>query len=537
METSDLTMLTSLKAFLFPASAGPAAAPAADMSAGEGGFARLMGDMEAKAAMAATAPVSTPVSAPVGQDAAQADPAAEGDAAPLPGAEDASSSWPVPSWMTGTTPLASAAPAVVPAQPGDAQMADGIAAPVPDETAAHPVPHSMALAPQPETAMAADTDEATAPVDEDSGQQDADDADPLPAGDAAALAPVPMVVAPPMPSAPLQPPMAMEQPAPAAGETAPVAAMAGQDGAASPAPFVQDASRPPVQDEPVTESAPILPPAQQTEAEAAPVSRDVAARAAAPLRAEVVSLLQFARDHGAGRTARTADSAAGDSAPADAATPADTAAFRTTLPDMTAAPVAVAQSASRDMALPLAMPVTDLSASLGSQVIDMGVSGQWIDGLARDIAGLSANGAQGRFQIDAQQLGPIQVDIRQGDDGTAVSLTVATELAEQALRQDSDRLRLDAGLSAVRISDLRIERAVPSADAARADTQSQQQQAQGGSGGAGTGQGTGQSPSQSSAQGQGRWQSRENIALAHKGGGDATVLNHDQSGKGAARYA
>lgn len=492
METSDLTMLTSLKAFLFPASAGPAAAPAADMSAGEGGFARLMGDMEAKAAMASSSPASTPVSAPVGQDTAQADPAVEGDAAPLPGAEDASSSWPVPSWMTGATPLASAA-----AQPGDAQMADGIAAPVPDETAAHPAPHSLALAPQPETAMAADADEATAPVDEDSGQQDADDADPLPAGDAAALAPLPL-------NAALS--VVAQQPAPASEE-----------------------------------SAPVLSPAQQAEAEAAPVSRDVAARADAPLRAEIVSLLQFARDHGAGRTARTDDSAAGDSAPADAATPADTAAFRTTLPDMTAAPVAVAQSASRDMALPLAMPVTDLSASLGSQVIDMGVSGQWIDGLARDIAGLSANGAQGRFQIDAQQLGPIQVDIRQGDDGTAVSLTVATELAEQALRQDSDRLRLDAGLSAVRISDLRIERAVPSADAARADTQSQQQQAQGGSGGAGTGQGagqgTGQSPSQSSAQGQGRWQSRENIALAHKGGGDATVLNHDQSGKGAARYA
>ncbi|MBJ7444240.1 MAG: flagellar hook-length control protein FliK, partial [Sphingobium sp.] len=191
-----------------------------------------------------------------------------------------------------------------------------------------------------------------------------------------------------------------------------------------------------------------------------------------------------------------------------------------------------------------ALPAVDLSATLGAQVVDMGVSGQWIDSLARDIAGLSANGAQGRFQISSDQLGPIDVNIRQGVDGAAISLTVSSDMAEAALRQDSDRLRLDAGLSAVRISEVKIERAPQSSDAGRSDQSPQQQSGQQQSGQQngpsanwqGAGQGMGQS------QQQGRWQPRENIALAHKAGGDPAVLNHEQTGDPAsqairARYA
>jgi len=200
------------------------------------------------------------------------------------------------------------------------------------------------------------------------------------------------------------------------------------------------------------------------------------------------------------------------------------------------------------------MPTVDVGASLGAQVVDMGVSGQWIDGLARDIAGLAQNGAHGRFQINASQLGPVQVDIRQGADGAAVSLTVANEAAEIALKQDSDRLRLDAGLAAVRIADVKIERAPHVAEAARPDgagqsgnQQSGQQQSgqqsssQGSaSGWQGAGQGAGQGMAQSERQGQ--WQARENIASGHKGGADRAVINQKDAGDGAgdarrARYA
>lgn len=174
--------------------------------------------------------------------------------------------------------------------------------------------------------------------------------------------------------------------------------------------------------------------------------------------------------------------------------------------------------------LQTAPPVVDLSASIGAQLVDMGVSGQWIDGLARDIAGLGANGAQGRFQINTDQLGHVLVDIRRSGDGAAVSLTVASQAAEQALSQDRDRLQIGMGSSAVRITELRIERApavehVSSPDAPRSQAD-QPSTAQSAGHAQTAGQGMGQSA------GQGRWQGRENFAAPHKIAADIAVLHH-----------
>ncbi|ATI81363.1 flagellar hook-length control protein FliK [Sphingobium yanoikuyae] len=286
-----------------------------------------------------------------------------------------------------------------------------------------------------------------------------------------------------------------------------------------------------------------------TDVPAAPV-------AAKPAKAEALSLLQLVRDHMNRRATPVRDSAeaatpVSDRTPDKATTAVDPLVAATPAAphrgaDMTMPQAAAPQTPS---VTPAAMPTVDLSASLGQQVVDMGVSGQWIDGLARDIAGLSANGAQGRFQINADQLGPIQVDIRQDGDGAAVSLTVASEAAEMALRQDSDRLKLDAGLAAVRIHEVKIERAPHVAEAAKADANGQTgSQSNGQQGNAsqqqgawqGAGQMAGQSMGQSSSQG--RWQGRENNGLGHKAGSDPAVLNHGDTGDSAgdvrrARYA
>lgn len=265
---------------------------------------------------------------------------------------------------------------------------------------------------------------------------------------------------------------------------------------------------------------------------------------AAPPRAEAVSLLQFVRDHlNARAPAREAVPVAKATAETPTAQTLDTSAAASAPAPIlsTAAPTQLAAAPT------ITMPAApDLSASLGAQVVDMGVQGQWIDGLARDIAGLSANGAQGRFQIDTQQLGPVQVAIRQDGDGAAVSLTVATKAAEDALRQDSDRLRLDAGLQAIRISEVKIERAPHVAEAARSDTQNQQQPSQQNgqqgqqSGWQASGQHLGQNANQSAQQG--RWQGRENFSGPHKAGADASVLNQADAGESTrdgprARYA
>jgi hypothetical protein len=279
-------------------------------------------------------------------------------------------------------------------------------------------------------------------------------------------------------------------------------------------------------------------------AQTADIAQATSPVAPAKPRAEAVSLLQLVRDHMSLRAPRQPEAAAPVS---DIQTDAAPTIAPTVVNDTTSSLASLVQPAAQPLPpTPSAIPIVDLSASLGAQVVDMGVSGQWIDGLARDIAGLSANGAQGRFQINAQQLGPIQVDIRRGDDGTAISLTVATEAAEQALRQDSDRLKLDAGLSAVRISDVRIERAPQSTETVRSDNATNQNAAQQQSGGNGQNQGqsAGQNMGQSSAQShmQGRGQQRENIAFGHKAGNDGAVLNHMDAGDTAggaarARYA
>ena len=252
-----------------------------------------------------------------------------------------------------------------------------------------------------------------------------------------------------------------------------------------------------------------------------------------PIRAEAVSLLQLVRDHMTARAAPRQPTAAVQSTDTDTEGVAPLAA--TPRADGTVAPTPIpmpVQPAAIAPVLPTA-PAADLSVSLGAQMVDMGVSGQWIDSLARDIAGLSANGAQGRFQINADTLGPIQIDIHQGEKGASVALTVATDLAEQALRQDGDRLRLDAGLAAVKISEVKIERA-PAADTARSDQPGQNASGQPHQ------QGAGQPSFQ--GQGQGRWQARENIAQSHKASDDAAVLNHADAGDGSrnavrARYA
>lgn len=272
-------------------------------------------------------------------------------------------------------------------------------------------------------------------------------------------------------------------------------------------------------------------------------------RPGARARTDAVSLLQLVRDHMTSRTSRRIEGvplASVRSSIQEVVGDVVPVAQPMAMSDIASSTTPLAPTSVPSIAAAPAVPIIDLSASLGAQMVDMGVSGQWIDGLAHDIAGLSANGAQGRFHINADQLGPIQVDIRQNDDGAAISLMVASEAAEQVLRQEGDRLKLDAGLSAVRISEVKIERAphvteIPRADASSGQTSSQQQSGgQGHNPGQAMGQGMGQSSTQSHMQGRG--QQHENIAFGHKAGSDAVVLDHTDIGDRAdgavrARYA
>lgn len=159
------------------------------------------------------------------------------------------------------------------------------------------------------------------------------------------------------------------------------------------------------------------------------------------------------------------------------------------LRDSGAAPVDPASSANSLGAVltttpatvaPAAVP-TDLAATLGQQVIDMSSSGQWIDGMAREIASLAAGEGRGSFRLSPEHLGPMRVDILPGDGGNEVRLTVETHAAEAALIKDRGQLKADAQLAAVRIGEVTVERVASVADSAPSSNQghgSQQNQGQ-----------------------------------------------------------
>ncbi|MBT2242211.1 flagellar hook-length control protein FliK [Sphingobium sp. BHU LFT2] len=542
----------------------PAPVPTADMAAplpveAEGPIALALADAPIKAA-----PTHAPQPLPAAMAAPEADDIADGDSE----ADMVTADAPVDSDAPVVAdPIAHSLPAALPPLPQapiDAPASSAPSAP----TREMPLSVSPSLSPslsqtQAPSKPAVGQEAMTAPVVGADGQDD-----PIVAAPVAAPAMTPELVAAMIPAQPVPvanatpnvvqaPVQAAPQPAIAprpVEQVVPAVAAAPEVNPDMPAEMLVAAAKPTEK----TAPAAVTSSPDEGDVEIASAGTDIPAApvAAKPAKAEALSLLQLVRDHMNRRATPVCDSAEAaapisDRTPDKATTAVDPLVATTPAAPHRSAEVSVPQAAAPQTpsVTPAAMPTVDLSASLGQQVVDMGVSGQWIDGLARDIAGLSANGAQGRFQINADQLGPIQVDIRQDGDGAAVSLTVASEAAEMALRQDSDRLKLDAGLAAVRIHEVKIERAPHVAEAAKADANGQTgSQSNGQQGNAsqqqgawqGAGQMSGQSMGQSSSQG--RWQGRENNGLGHKAGSDPAVLNHGDTGDSAgdvrrARYA
>src|SRR3546814_8525930 len=65
-------------------------------------------------------------------------------------------------------------------------------------------------------------------------------------------------------------------------------------------------------------------------------------------------------------------------------------------------------------------PAVDTGSVLADRVIDMGVDGQWIDRMAREIADISAGTGRATFTLNPANLGKLQVDIIQGEEGANV---------------------------------------------------------------------------------------------------------------------
>ncbi|WP_443969479.1 flagellar hook-length control protein FliK [Sphingobium sp. CR28] len=135
--------------------------------------------------------------------------------------------------------------------------------------------------------------------------------------------------------------------------------------------------------------------------------------------------------------------------------------------------------------------------ALDAQVIDMGVSGQWIDRMAQEISTLAEGAGHSRFTLMPPHLGRIEISLSQSELSTAVHFATETDEAAERIRAAQGNLQADARLSALSIGSITVEKSQQSFDQATRD------------GGAGTGQprqgadGGAQAGAQSQSGGQG----------------------------------
>lgn len=125
---------------------------------------------------------------------------------------------------------------------------------------------------------------------------------------------------------------------------------------------------------------------------------------------------------------------------------------------------------------PVVTGPADVGATLQGQVIDMGVGGQWIDRMAKEITAMSEGTGHSRFQLSPPNLGRIQVDIRQGEGGGQVQILTETDEAARRLRDGKGDLQADARMSALSINSITIDRAQAGFDGGRDQSGQQRHQ-------------------------------------------------------------
>lgn len=113
---------------------------------------------------------------------------------------------------------------------------------------------------------------------------------------------------------------------------------------------------------------------------------------------------------------------------------------------------------------------------LGNQVIDMSVSGQWIDRMAREIATVADGSGQARFQLNPPNLGRIQVELWSGGDQTNVRLLTETDEAARRLREGQSALEAHARVASLSLGSVTVEKSSAPLDSG--DKQNQRQSAE-----------------------------------------------------------
>jgi flagellar hook-length control protein FliK len=113
---------------------------------------------------------------------------------------------------------------------------------------------------------------------------------------------------------------------------------------------------------------------------------------------------------------------------------------------------------------------------LSNHAIDMSVSGQWIDRMAREIATVADGSGHARFQLNPPSLGRIQVDLWRGDDQMNVRLLTETDEAARRLREGQAALEAHARVASLSLGSVSVEKSSAPLDSG--DKQNQRQGAE-----------------------------------------------------------
>ena len=142
--------------------------------------------------------------------------------------------------------------------------------------------------------------------------------------------------------------------------------------------------------------------------------------------------------------------------------------------DVGAPAVSLTPTTSTSMSVPGFAPPVDLSPAAGAaqagsaaaaapaepaieRRLDLAQDAEWLDQLARDIAGAGERDGPMRFRLHPQTLGHLRVELTQSDVGTSVRLTADTEAARAILVDAQPRLLAEARAQGVRIAESHVD--------------------------------------------------------------------------------
>ena len=174
--------------------------------------------------------------------------------------------------------------------------------------------------------------------------------------------------------------------------------------------------------------------------------------------------------------------------------------------------------------------------TLGDRVIDMGVSGQWIDRMAREIAALAQDGGHGRFVLNPPHLGRLDVEVALDRDVANIRMTAETDEAARRLNDARPAMQADGRLTALAIGSFTIEKAHGQSDLAR--DQGGGQRAGGELAGQQSGGGQGQASGRpADDQRRGDWTNRFTRNETTRQGGEDAPASARNGGDGRVRFA